>query len=240
MEPTRQEVMDALHASSNRFIALVESLHPDDGSRPVPGLDWDVAETVTHVLTVVRRGFADRRRSQSAAETPALNQQCLEETPERDLSVLAAQLRADVHTALDLVFPRIAEDREFPFHGGVTTTLTPALRIVLGEYLVHGYDVATATGRPWTITASEAVLALPGELMSAWVRPDAEPETYELRLGLDPPIRFEVGPGRLRVTSGTGATVIAMDPVDLLLGFYNRIPVEDEGLARLQRSFIPS
>ena len=61
--------MRALHAASGRFIGLVESLDLADASRPVPGLDWNVGETVAHVLTVVRRGFADRRRSATAAET---------------------------------------------------------------------------------------------------------------------------------------------------------------------------
>lgn len=232
--------MDALHAASARFIELVESLDGADASLPVPGLEWDVGATVAHVLTVVRRGFADRRRSTSAEATAVLNQQCLDETPDRDLSALAAQLRADVHTALDLVFPKIADDREFPFHGGVTTTLTPALRIVLGEYVIHGFDVARATGRPWTITDAEALLVVPGELMSAWVRPDTPEETYELRLGDRLPLRLELGPSRLRVTPGTGGIVVSMAPADFVLGFYNRIPVTDEGLAALQRRFIPS
>lgn len=232
--------MDALHTASARFIALVESLDQADTSLPVPGLEWDVGATVAHVLTVVRRGFADRRRSSSAAATAALNQECLDETPDRDLAVLAAQLRADVHTALDVVFPKIGDDREFPFHGGVTTTLTPALRVVLGEYVIHGFDVARATGRPWTITDAEALLVVPGELMSAWVRPDTPEESFELRLGDAPPVRFELGPSRLRVSPGTGDTVIAMTPADFVLGFYNRVPVTDEGLAALQRRFIPS
>ena len=232
--------MDALHSASARFIELVESLGPADAERPVPGLDWDVGTTVAHVLTVVRRGFADRRRSSSAETTPALNQQCLDETPERDPAVLAAQLREDVHTALDLVFPKISDDREFAFHGGVTTTLTPALHIVLGEYVIHGFDVARATDRPWTITDDEALLVVPGPLMSAWVRPDTPEESYRLQLGANPPVCLELGPARLRVSAGAGVTVIAMAAADFVLGFFNRVPVTDPGLARLQSRFIPS
>jgi hypothetical protein len=206
----------------------------------VPGLDWNVGEAVAHVLTVVRRGFADRRRSANAAATADLNQVCLDETPERNLAVLVDLLRADVHIALDLVFPKVEEDRVFAFHGGVQTTMTPALRILLGEYVIHGYDIARAVGRPWTITEAEAFLLVPGPLLGAWVRPDAAEEAYELRLGEAPPIRFDVGPGRLAVSEGTGGTVIAMDAVAFVLAFYNREPASDDGLTQLQRNFIPS
>ena len=242
----RGDVMDALHGASARFVDLVASLGPSDAALPVAGLDWNVGETIAHVLTVVRRGFADRRRSSAAAETASLNEVCLEETPERDPRALAELLRADVHTALDVVFPKIADDREFPFHGGVTTTMTPALHVVLGEFVIHGYDVAHATGHPWPITDHEAMLLVPGELFGAWLRPGAPDESYELRLGDEPPlgdeqaIRFEIRGGSLLVGPGTGSTVIAMDPVAFVLGFYNRVPVTDPGLVQLQRRFVPA
>jgi uncharacterized protein (TIGR03083 family) len=239
--PTRDDVMAALRSSSGRFIDLVAELDQDEASLPVPGLDWDVGETVAHVLTVVRRGFADRRRSASAETTADLNQQCLDETPERDLATLAGMLRDDVHTALDLVFPKIDEDRVFDFHGGMRTTMTPALRILLGEYVVHGYDVAKATDRAWTITVPEALLLVPGELLSGWIRPDAPEQTYELRLGSTPPIRFAIGPSRLRVSEGTGeGTVIEMDPVTFVLAFYNREPVDNDVLYQMLINFVPS
>lgn len=236
----RDQVMDALHEASARFIALVESLDRADGQRPVPNLDWNVAETVAHVLTVVRRGFADRRRSETAASVADLNQVVLDETPERDLPVLADLLRRDAHTAIDVVFPKIPEDRVFPFHGGVTTTMTPALRIVLGEFLVHGYDVAHAVGRPWEITDREALLLAGNELLGAWVRPDAPTERYELQLGDSPPIRFEVASRRLTPTDEPPDVVISAAPVDFVLSFYGRKPITDEGMLRLTSRFVPS
>jgi hypothetical protein len=237
----RDEVMAALHGSSRRFIDLVASLEPSDGARPVPGLVWNVGETVAHVLTVVRRGYADRRRSPTATATAGLNQQVLDETPDRDLSVLVGLLREDVHTALDVVFPKIPEDRTFDFHGGMRTTMTPALRIVLGEFVVHGYDVATAVDRPWTITDEEARLLVPTDLLSAWVRPDAVEASYELRLGHGTPVRLDVGPGRLAVAEGTGGTPIIIEPAAFVLAFYGRrLPPDSEALIGLLSNFIPS
>ena len=239
--------MDALHDAADRFIALVEALSPSDAALEVPGLVWNVGETVAHVLTVVRRGFADRRRSSSAQETPALNAQVLAETPERDLPTLAALLRRDVHTALDVVYPKIADDRVFAFHGGVTTTMTPALHVVLGEFLIHGFDVARAVGRPWPLGEEEALLLVPGELLGAWVRADAPREVYELHLGEAPPMRFELGPARLQVSpvddlahAAHRGAIIAMPASAFVLGFYNRVPVADPLLVRLMSRFVPS
>ena len=236
----REQVMAALRDASGRFIALVESLDTADATRPVPNLDWNVAETVAHVLTVVRHGFADRRRSDTAASVADLNQVVLEETPERDLAVLADLLRQDAHTAIDVVFPKIPEDRVFPFHGGVTTTMTPALRIVLGEFLVHGYDVARAADRRWAITDREALLLAGNELLGAWVRPDAPTERYELRLGDAPPIRFEVSPRRLTLTDEPPDVVVTAEPVEFVLSFYGREAITDEGMLRLTSRFVPS
>jgi uncharacterized protein (TIGR03083 family) len=241
---SRDEVMGALHDASARFVEWVESVEPAQASVPVPGLDWTVGETIAHVLTVVRRGFADRRRSASAWETPSLNARCLDEMPVRDPQALGAMLREDVHTALDVVFPKIGDDREFAFHGGVTTTMTPALHVVLGEFVIHGFDVARALGRPWPIFESEALLLVPGELLGAWVRADAPVEEYELRLGDPPAINFGIRPGRLSVgaaaDAAAGAVVIAMGAADFVLAFYNRVPSTDDTMLRLQSRFIPS
>jgi uncharacterized protein (TIGR03083 family) len=240
---SRAEVMAALHDASDRFIALAASVSPDEAALPVPGLDWSVAETIAHVLTVIRRGYADPRRSATASETAALNQICLDEVDDRDPASLAESLRSDVHTALDLVYPKIPDDRVFPFHGGVTTTMTPALHVVLGEFVIHGYDIAMAIGRPWPISERDAMLMVPGDLMGAWLRPGVPDERYELRLGTEPPLSFAITDGRLLVTPGedsSPAGVITADPVELVLTFYGRIPTTDPVLSRLLSRFVPS
>jgi uncharacterized protein (TIGR03083 family) len=242
---TRAEVMAALQDASNRFIALADSVAPAEATRPVPGLDWTVGDTIAHVLTVIRRGYADPRRSATAAETADLNQICLDEVEERDPVALTSRLRADVHTALDLVYPKIPDDREFPFHGGVNTTMTPALHVVLGEFVIHGYDVSRALGRPWPISTHEAMLLVPGELIGAWLRPGVPDESYQLRLGDEPPIWFAIRNGRLVVSPADesrdhDAAVITAEPVDMVLSFYGRIPCHDPALTRLLSRFVPS
>ena len=242
---TRAEVMAALHDASARFIELAAAVTPSDAARPVPPLEWTVGETIGHVLTVIRRGYRDPRRSATPEETAGLNQICLDELEERDPAALAELLRADVHTALDLVYPKIADDRVFPFHGGVETTMTPALHVVLGEFLIHGYDVARALDQPWEISEADAHLMVPGELMGAWLRADAPDERYELRLGDHEPIGFAIHDGTLVVGDAAALVagdvgVVAMPTLEMVLTFYGRIPAEDPVLQRLLSRFVPS
>ncbi|HZP30511.1 MAG TPA: maleylpyruvate isomerase N-terminal domain-containing protein [Acidimicrobiia bacterium] len=244
----REQVMAALRGASRRFCDLVESLDPADAARPVEGLDWNVGDTVAHVLTVVRRGFADLRRSDRAEATAALNALCLEETPERDPQVLGELLRRDLHTALDVVFPAIPDDRVFPFHGGVSTTMTPALRVVLGEFVVHGFDVARAVDRPWPVAGDEARLLVPGELLGAWLRPEAADGAFEIRIAGAAPLLLTIRARRLSTgcvppAGSAGAAdvaVIALDPAEFVLGFYGRVPVADPGLLALRSRFLPA
>lgn len=184
--PTKQEVLPALGAASDRLVALVRSLDAADGDRPVEGLDWTVAETVAHVVTVAGRLLGDRRRSTTAADTAALNALCLTELPERDLAPLADRLEADLRTVVERVYPKIDFDRQYPFHAGITISGGGGAAFFLCEVLVHGWDVATATGRPWTIAPDEARVAARGPMevgLLGSVR-TAEADPVQLLLGV--------------------------------------------------------
>src|SRR5688572_15218940 len=92
---SRDELNQEVTAACDRFVALLKSLRLEDAALPVPGLAWNVGELAAHVLTVMRRGLGDRRRSATPQETAALNALVLEETPERDIHQLAEILAAD-------------------------------------------------------------------------------------------------------------------------------------------------
>jgi uncharacterized protein (TIGR03083 family) len=77
--------------------------------------------------------------------------------PERTPSVLARRLEANTRRFL-------AETAELPaihpvpFFGGVTIELAAQSAILLGEFVIHGLDVARSIGHPWPIDPARARL----------------------------------------------------------------------------------
>ena len=173
----RSTVSQTLARRSEQFEQLIRSLPASAGSRPVPTCEgWSVADVAAHVLTLWRRAIGDMRRSETAEATAALNAACLDETPERDLAALADLLAVDGATARSLM-ASLPDDLELAFHAGTTTTIVPASCVVIAELIVHGFDVATATGSPWPADDDAAAVALDGFddlLRSGWLaRADA-------------------------------------------------------------------
>ncbi|TQS45772.1 maleylpyruvate isomerase N-terminal domain-containing protein [Cryptosporangium phraense] len=192
----RAEIEDALERAHSRFVASVRATPAGAGGRTVPACpEWSVADLVAHVLTVYRRALGDRRRSRTPEETAALNATVLAETPERDLAVLASLLEADGPASFAVLrgFP---DDLSFRFHGGGRTTVTPVSAVILGELLIHGHDLAEATGGSWTIPPDEASLVLRGAsapgpdgyppIFAAWLAPGGEKLLAAVTEGDDP------------------------------------------------------
>lgn len=200
---SRDELNQEVTAACERFVALLKSLKPEDAALPVPGLDWNVGEVAAHVLTVMRRGLGDRRRSATPQETAALNALVLDETPQREIHLLAELIATDSHIMLTQAFPRIADDRRFPFHAGTTTTIIPSLAVILGEFSVHGGDIAAATGKAWSIQPHTAALIWKGasDVMYAWLKKEAAglDETYVIHF------EGEAEPVALRIQNGSAS-----------------------------------
>ena len=124
---------------------------------------------------------------------------------------------------------------ETPWYGpGRTRTLDCLTALALGELTVHGYDIATGTGRPWPISAEHAKLIVGTVCPEMWplvVRPEAgrgAPMTYEVRLRGDGPryvIRVADGTAEVRAAGGPVDCVISADPATFLLVVYGRMPL---------------
>src|SRR5688500_7637660 len=114
----RDELMAELSDAAERFESLVRSLNPDDMNCPVVGIDWTAGETAVHVVTVIRRAVHDFRRSETPSALAELNAQCIEEVSERDPQIIADLFSAAITPLMNAIFPRLADDRQFPFHAG--------------------------------------------------------------------------------------------------------------------------
>jgi uncharacterized protein (TIGR03083 family) len=235
--PALTALRDAVARSAARWREM------DRPDAPARGLKWTVAETAAHVVGDLRdytqaltrhaNGYMTHAnpRTESPSRLSALaNARHLEEVPERNLHRLADMLDEAAATYLDAAASAdLGSDIATP-NGLVIGPSTMAC-LLLGEQLIHGLDISRAAGLPWTISAADALLVIPGVLTVApqYVRPNRAAGvrvSFELRMRGGPGYRMAVDDGAAVVTSA-GAKAdcrITADPVAFLLLGYGRIP----------------
>jgi len=120
----------------------------------------------------------------------------------------------------------------FRFHGGEQVRADIALGILLGELVVHGWDVAQALRRPWPIDPGHVAMIFEGlnPVLPGWVRPERVRDltaNFEIRLrGQDNHV-WAFRDGHLQVDPcGRGRidVHISADPAPFLLTCYRREP----------------
>jgi len=174
---TGDELWDRIHQAHRRFAALL-SVTP--GKTEIKGSDWNAAQVAGHVLTVLRR-YTDRdlgSRDGLSDDATAVTQQNQDELAALgDYSVAEVldqtwQALADIEKLL----PRdIDLHQKFPFHGGQEIDVVGALSNLIGEFLIHGRDVALARGKQWQIGSRNAALILTTglQVVPGYLHPDA-------------------------------------------------------------------
>jgi hypothetical protein len=211
-----------------RFVSVAGGPAPHRPTRPVPGLAWTAVETAAHVVTVLGRLLGDRRRAAKGEGVAELNATCLSEYTDRDINQIADRLEANLRTVVDRVYAKVDFDRQYPFHGGSTISGGGGARWILSELLVHGYDIAAATGIEWEIPAAEASIAIrgPAEGLNRLVESKTSTR-HRVYLGKDDTVEFVASSGSLPA----GDEPIDAEPDELLLAFFGRIEVSDPRLA---------
>ncbi|HUA40130.1 MAG TPA: maleylpyruvate isomerase family mycothiol-dependent enzyme [Streptosporangiaceae bacterium] len=170
----RASLEHAAASAHQRFVQLVAGLTDADAAQVTTGCPgWTAADVAAHVITLFRRGQGDERRSESPEATAALNALCLAEVTDRNPCTIADRIQTDGSTVL-ANSRLIPDDVVFPFHAGATCTVVSATAVILGELVIHGQDIARATGRDWPIDPLDAALILTGArpLLEHWL--DAE------------------------------------------------------------------
>jgi uncharacterized protein (TIGR03083 family) len=152
----------ALEAVGRRLVGLLAAV--PDPQAPTRGLAWTLGETSLHIAGGPAR-YADfargRARPEPAIDLGPVSAQRMDADPERAPSVLARRLEADTHRYLAET-AELPATHPVPFYGGLTIELAAQSAILLGEFVVHGYDVARSIGRPWPIEAAHARLIVAG------------------------------------------------------------------------------
>ncbi|MBW3536589.1 MAG: maleylpyruvate isomerase family mycothiol-dependent enzyme [Actinobacteria bacterium] len=235
------ELRSALVAAAERTAQLIRSA--SDTSTPVPGLTWTVGETAAHLVGAFAgyAGFLDGSRDAVAdlagmpgANTPAergdiMSARILQEITERDGDRLADLLASAVTGYLEAVEGRRL-DEPILVWTGVAMTVPVMTSAMLGELLLHGCDIARATGARPTIDRHQALLVIAGIVALIPEYVDREKTrglrvTYELRFrgGRRYVVAIDNGTAQIDPPGARVDCWISVDPAAFLLVGYGRV-----------------
>jgi uncharacterized protein (TIGR03083 family) len=218
-----------MRSAAGRAAAVIRAAR-EPGVR-VPGLEWTVAETAAHVVNEFgdytayaqgRKQVAESDQSPSRRNAVA-NAAQLRADPDRDLGSLADRLG----TAVEGFLAVPARDESVLVSNGVLMSWSTMMSALLGELLVHGRDIARASGQPWRIEREEALHVIDGVMAMVPDYLDRERAagvemSFELRLRGGPTHLITVADGKAVVGSGRGDCWISADPVAFLLVGFGR------------------
>jgi uncharacterized protein (TIGR03083 family) len=231
---TLAAVGEGLAVMYERYARLLDEV--EDTSVPVPGLDWTVRETAVHVSGAPLRYGALASGDLDLSAVPGDKQfldarmrSLIADNAETDAKKLADQTREALAYFLSALAV-VAPDQAVAYYAGHRPAVVRIAAALLGEPIVHGYDIATAVGVPWPIDPEYAALAVAGYRAAYPVifQPSAA-------AGLEATYRIEI-PGTeafsARIAgdayeelpaSGPPDCEIAMDPVAALLVITGRL-----------------
>ncbi|MDW3177982.1 MAG: maleylpyruvate isomerase N-terminal domain-containing protein [Acidimicrobiia bacterium] len=235
---TTVEVVAQLRESADRFANLVPRITDEAAVSPhLP--DWPVSEIVRHVTILpdyyqeIAAGNAEL--IDEATDMASKNTQNIARIEGLSLSECAEHM---IH-GID-AFCRVVEADDgqslVDFHAGSTGTLTQIAAIAVGEYEVHGLDLAAALGVPWQIERNGAAMCILGALPVAgtqWLDAEAvagHSGSYRIKLrGGSGAVHVSFSDGAARIcgspdtaASEPASTLISADPVAFLKVFYRR------------------
>lgn len=228
------ELWNRIHQAHHRFAALL-SVTPT--GTPIAGSDWTAGEVAGHLLTVLRR-YTHRDLSSTdglspdAAGVAEINAVELDELNLIGVAEILDRVWQEL-ADLERLIPRTADlHQRYPFHSGQDLDVAGWLGNLLGEFLVHGRDVAKARGKVWKIGSRNAALALNVVVQAApgYIAADAP---GDLKLGIHTP---ETSPWIIDLVDGAASSRRAgrREAVDvrvfartepLLLNLYGRIGI---------------
>lgn len=228
------ELWSRIDEAESRFRELVRGV---EETLPVRGSTWTVRDVTGHLVTVLRRYI-----NRVVAETGGLaaTPRGVDQLNADELAALSgtrdellADLAMEMKTVRELFGPdRVDLHATVPFHAGATVDIAAALANLIGEFLIHGWDVARSAGRSWSIGELDARLVLNGVLQIApsYVKRDG---TGSLAVRLDLP---DAHPWLLSIARGAAVSrrwqpddqvdaVLRAPAATMLLAMYSRIGI---------------
>jgi uncharacterized protein (TIGR03083 family) len=204
-----------------------------DPSAPAVG-EWSLKEVAAHLASMgeLYRRYAAGEGSpvRSFEGIAAFNEERLRGLAAKELPSLADRIEGGMKEAVEELRGAGA-DRVVPWIAGLEITTGELAGFIIGEFLVHGYDVARAVGEPWRIDPAHATIVFDAAvpLMPHYVDDEAArgfSAVFDLRMRGGPRRLLVFDDGRLSVEEPDGRRVdcrISADPTAFLLVGYGRI-----------------
>lgn len=131
---------------------VVAGVRPDQFGDPTPDTEWDVRTLLNHLILWTAYSFERRAHGESVSE----------ELTARDFAAepgFAAAYRAQLDRALDAWADPAVWQRDLNVMGSPTPAADVAA-MMLAELVLHGWDLAAATGQAYTVSDRAAAAAL--------------------------------------------------------------------------------
>ena len=165
MDPTEMLALArrSLMSATERMADLLATA--PDVDVPAHRCEWSLREVAAHFITGtpmftdMANGIPGPAVSLEKAYVKDFCERRIADVSERDPVKLSRLLLDGMEDFLDTTVDRPGDD-PIIFQAGLPHTLFGLVGILLGEVLLHGYDMATALGRPWPIDAGDAALVL--------------------------------------------------------------------------------
>jgi uncharacterized protein (TIGR03083 family) len=229
--PDKTRALAELPAAMERFCGLL--LRGDDLNVHSIG-QWSASDVAAHVATTLELNVELACGMGSPVATledvPAWTQAALEKVVDRTPQALVERIRGAVSELTMTVRSRDGNPL-IPWHTGLLVPISTVPALMVGEAMIHGYDIARAHGRRWHIPTGWAETILRGVLQG--IPPYFLPQRsaglharFEIRLrGTQTRALFSIADGELQIAEPNGARAdcyISGEPTALLLLLYGR------------------
>lgn len=232
------EVRDSLRASTKRLVDFLERVPAAD--TPIPRSEWTIRQAAAHVVAslgdygdwlagITPLRPVDERAGATNAQMKAVNAQRMAQHAGAELGELAGLIAGTVERFLDKT-EGLPADTAYDWYGKRPSSLVEMTGVMLGEVLLHGYDMAEALRAPWPIPPRDATNIILGalSLMPAYVDPKAVGgvrASFEIALRGGPRVGVRFAEGAASVDFPARKPFdcrLNADPVEMLLVSYGR------------------
>jgi len=139
-------------AAAGAASGVVDGVRPEQFGDPTPDTEWDVRALLNHIILWTSHSLERRAHGESVAQ----------ELTEKDFAAepgFAAAYRAQLDRALAAWADPAVWERELNVMGSVTPASDVAA-LMVAEMVLHGWDLAVATGQRYAVDDAAAAAAL--------------------------------------------------------------------------------